>query len=174
MTDSPEPTTLAVALLGEAVRKGPVGWVDTGDGAPRAVWWLWHGDAVALVTGGLEQPDPGLADGASVVAVARSKETAARVVSLRCRVVHVAPTDEHWDDVAAALHTKRLNAPDGEAALTRWRETSDVWLLVPTADAVEEPGRMSDDAHRAEPVPTDATSRTPQPLALHRTPPRRR
>jgi hypothetical protein len=89
-------------------------------------------------------------------------------------VRHVPPGDGQWAEVAEALHTKRLNAPDGDEALERWRRTSDVWLLVPTADAVEEPGRMSDDAHRAEPVATEATSRTPQPLALHRTPRRRR
>ena len=171
--DPAAPPSLAAALLAEAVRKGPVGWIDTGSGDPRAVWWLWHDDAVALVTGGAEQPDPGQTDGGRVVAIARSKENGARVVAAGCTVRRVPPEDATWDDVAAALHAKRLNAPDGDAALERWRATSDVWVLTPTGDAAEEPGRMSDGPHRAEPVPTAAASRTPQPFALHRTPRRR-
>lgn len=162
MTD-PE---LVQALTAEAAKKSDLLWVEVSDVTPRAMWHVWHQGAVLVVTGGLEQPDPGLRDGGSARLVLRSRDKGSRLLSLDATVQQVDAADPDWDELAAALHGKRLNSPDGDAAIDRWRTGSQLWRLTPTGTASESPGAMSDSSHRAEPPDTPATSRTRQPFHL--------
>ena len=159
---------LTSALTAEAAKKSDLLWVSVSDRPARAVWHVWHDGSVLLVTGGLEQPDPGLADGSTVTLLLRSRDKGARLLTIEARVEQADPAAGSWDELAAALHAKRLNSPDGDAAVDRWRSGSTIWRLTPTGTVVEAPGSMSDSSHRAEAVPTSATSSARQPLHLGR------
>ena len=161
-------TTLDAALFVEAVRKSEVGWLRVADAREQPVWWVWHDDALVMVTGGQEQPDPGLVDGGTVVVIARSKDKGARLVSATCRVASLPTGSDDYQAMATALHGKRLNSPDGGAAVDRWRRESVLWRLSPDGDVVEAPGAMSADSHRREPTPTSATTRGKAPLVIGR------
>jgi hypothetical protein len=163
------------ALVAEAARKGSIGWVDVRDPgrAPRALWLVWHDDAVVVVTGGGEQPDPGLSHDAEATLILRSKETQSRVVAVEVRVTELTPDSEAWTSAAEALHAKRLNSVNGETTVDRWRGSSRIWRLSPTGVVVEAPGSMHGGPHRAVPVVTSATTEGPTPLMIGRRPRRR-
>jgi hypothetical protein len=163
----------ATALFVEAARKGEVGWLELGDGRTQPVWWACGDQTLALVTGGLEQPDPGLVDGVTVTALARSKDKGSRLVTVTCEVRELRPGSSDWNDAAQQLQPKRLNSPDGAAAADRWQRECRIWLLTPTGRVLEAPGAMSADAHRHEPQPTPATTIGKLPLMIGRRPRRR-
>lgn len=152
------------ALIAELGGKSDLVWVTVSGRPPQALWSVWHDEAIAVVTGGVEQPDPGLVDGASVELILRSKENRARQVAVTSTVERLEPGTVAWNDAAAALHPKRLNPPDGEAQPQRWASDSALWLLRPTHEVIERPGSMSDGSHRAEPVTTEATTVTHTPF----------
>jgi hypothetical protein len=154
---------LVAALAAELAGKSDLVWVAVAGAPARPLWHVWHDDSVAVVTGGLEQPDPGLADGAEVEVILRSKENSARQLRITASAERLVPGTDTWDAAASALHPKRLNATDGEQQPERWRRESTLWLLHPSDRAAETPGGMSSGHHRAEPLPTDATTlrRTP-------------
>ena len=158
-----EPEHLS-SLIADLAGKSDLVWVTVSGRQPQALWNIWHDDAIAVVTGGIEQRDPGLVDGAAVEVILRSKENRARQVSVMATVEHLTPGAEAWESAASALHPKRLNPPDGEAQPQRWAKESALWLLRPTAAVTEQPGAMSDSAHRAEPVATDATTAARKPF----------
>jgi hypothetical protein len=154
---------LLTALTAELAGKSDLVWVTVGDRPPRALWHVWHDDAFAVVTSGIEQTDPGLAEGLEVEVILRSKENSARQLRVTASAERLEPGSESWSAAVGALHPKRLNAPDGEAQPERWRRESTLWLLRPTGRATETPDAMSSASHRAEPLPTGATTldRTP-------------
>ncbi len=122
----------------QATRKSAVVWV-VPDGADRAhpVWHLWHDAAAYVVTGGLEQPLPGVAPGTVAVVVVRSKATQNdRLVQWVASVDAVLPGTPEWDEVVPLLHAKRLNAPDAEQQPARWARESTVLRLTPTGELV--------------------------------------
>ena len=122
-------------LVDEATRKSGLVWVAAGGTAPRAAWHLWHAGSAWLVTGGLEQDVPGLADGGTAVVVVRSKDKQGdRLVEWVAEVSRVEPGCPTWDEVVPLLHGKRLNPPDGERQPARWAAESAVWRLAPTGE----------------------------------------
>jgi hypothetical protein len=149
---------LISALIAETASKADLVWVEVPDQPARALWHVWHDDAVAIVTGGREQPDPGLADGQSVQLILRSKDKQTRVVRTSATVEHVAPDSQQWEGVVKALQPKRLNAADAEHQPDRWANESDIWRLHVVGAAAETPGAMDDASLRAVPQPTDATT----------------
>lgn len=162
----PEPTLDAPhlpALIAELANKSDVVWVTVPGQQGQALWNIWHDGAITVVTGGIEQNDPGLSDGGTVDVTLRSKENRAREVVVTATVEKLTPTTDVWAAAASALHPKRLNPPDGEAQPERWARESTLWSLRPTAAVAEQPGALSNASHRAEVVETDATtlSRTP-------------
>jgi hypothetical protein len=159
---------LSQALIAEAAKKSDLLWLDTGTPPARPLWHVWRDDAVWVVTGGLEQPDPGLVDGAAVRLILRSRDKWSRLLSVDATVSRIDPSSDAWDEAASALHAKRLNSPDGDAALDRWRQESSVWRLTPGAELVEGPGTMSDQTHRAEVPETSAVSSTRRPFHFGR------
>jgi len=165
-TSAPDPD-LNRALIAELARKTGVCWVRY-DGGTHAVWHVWHDDALCLVSGGEEQPLPGLDDDARVEVVLRSKDNGGRLVTWVGTASVVPPGSELWEPVTAALVPDRLNAPDLATAAEGWARTSVVRRVVPTGELVESPGALSDEAHRATPLPTPATTRGALPRILHR------
>lgn len=165
---------LLSALTAELAGKSDLVWVVVGERPARALWHVWHDDAFAVVTGGIEQTDPGFSDGTEVEVILRSKENSARQLRVTASVALLEPGTEPWDTTVAALHPERLNAPDGEAQPERWRRESTVWLLRPTGRAAETPDALSNASHRAEPLPTDATTLDRTPFHAGRATRRRR
>lgn len=166
MTESP---LLDRALIEEAVRKSGLLWVRaasaTGD---RAVWHVWHDGAVCLVVDGAEQPGTGLAAGADVTVIARSKDSGGRLVAFPARVEELAAGTDAWQATAEELRGKRLNAPDYEAVLDRWARESRLLRLVPDGPSSERPGALPDGSLAAAPVPSPALTRDPVPAPLPR------
>jgi len=162
------------ALIAELANKSDVVWVTVPGQPAQALWNIWHDDAVTVVTGGLEQNDPGLRDGGTVEVTLRSKENRARGLVVTATIEQLVPKSEAWVAAASALHPKRLNPPDGEAQPDRWASESTIWLLRPTADVVEQPGAMSAVSHRAEVIETEATTLSRRPFHAGRATKRRR
>lgn len=155
------------ALIGELGKKTGVCWLRY-DERPRAAWHLWYDDALHLVTGGQEQPLPGLTDVDRVEVTMRSKENGGRLVTWVGRPSVVRPDDEAWDAVTDALVSDRLNLEDLSTAKAEWAARSVVVRIDPTGEVVEEPGALSDQDHAAPPVATEATTRGALPRVLHR------
>jgi hypothetical protein len=158
---------LALALVAELSKKTGVSWLRHGD-ETSAVWHVWHEDALCLVSGGREQPLPDLVEGDLVEITQRSKDNGGRLVTWVGEVSVVRPDDAEWESTTAALVSERLNLPDLTTAAEEWARTSVVHRIRPTGQLVEDPDTLSDDAHRAAPPPTPATTRGPLPRVLHR------
>jgi hypothetical protein len=161
-------------LVAELANKSDLVWVGVPGRPPQALWSIWHSGSLAVVVGGIEQPDPGLVDGSPVEVILRSKENRARQLSVRAVASRLEPGTEAWEATAAALHPKRLNPPDGDEQPERWARESALWLMRPTDDVTEQPGAMSDDSHRATVVVTEATTRTRTPYHAGKATKRRR
>ena len=162
------------AFVAELAGKSDLIWIQVGDEAPRPVWSAWHDDYIGVVTDGVEQPNPGLADGSTVTVVLRSKENRARQASVLTRVEQLLPGSEAWDETVKLLHPKRLNAPDGEKQPERWARESTVWRLHPTDELAERPGSYMEASLRAEPLPSPATTLTRLPFHAGRATKKRR
>lgn len=162
------------ALVAELANKSDLVWVAVPGRPAQALWNIWHDDAIAVVVGGIEQRDPGLADGGYLEVILRSKENRARQLSVQAVAARLEPGTESWAASAAALHPKRLNPPDGDAQPERWARESTLWLLRPTAEVTEQPGAMSDESHRAAVAVTEATTRTRMPFHAGKATKRRR
>ncbi len=176
---------LRAALVEEITKKSSLIWIAApasgaaaGEQASRPAWHIWRQDAVYVVSGGAEQPIPGLAEaaaaGAEVTVTARSKDKGGRLLRYRARATPVEPGGPAWDAVVPDLHAKRLNAPDGEQQPVRWARESLVTRLEPTGELLEWPGALADAEHAAPPAPTPATTRGPLPAMLGRSRSRRR
>jgi hypothetical protein len=158
---------LASALVAELSKKTGVSWLRHGE-ETFPVWHVWHEDALCVVSGGREQPLPDLVDGTLVEITQRSKDNGGRLVTWVGEVSVVRPDDALWEPTTAALVSERLNLPDLSTAAEEWARTSVVRRIRPTGRLVEDPGSLSDDAHRGAPLPTPATTRGPLPRVLHR------
>jgi hypothetical protein len=162
-------------LVEEATKKSGLLWLALpGLPYPRAAWHIWHagaapapagaGDegtasgAAYVVTGGIEQPLPGLPEAERVVVTVRSKDKGARLVSWVAAVEQVAPGSEEWKAVVPLLAKERLNAPDGAHQTERWAEEAFVIRLTPTGEVTESPGNQPDDYAAVRPVPSPATT----------------
>lgn len=160
-------------LIEEATKKSGLIWVRPA--GPRrhaqAVWHVWQDGCAWVLTGGIEQPLPDLAERAYVTV--RSKDKGARLLTWVADVSRVEPGSAQWDEVAPTLLAKRLNLPDGDEAPKRWARESTLWRLAPTGDVTESPDRPSTGSHAVESPPTNARSRVPRPLHLRGRPARR-
>ncbi len=169
MTDEPSSQSTAFdrGLIAELGKKTGVSWVRY-DGVTHAVWHLWYDGALCLVSGGEEQPLPGIESTPEVEVTMRSKENGGRLVTWVGAVSVVRPEDEGWDEITAALVADRLNLDDLATAAAEWARSSTVTRIVPTDRTVERPGELSDDAHLLAPRETSATTSGALPRILHR------
>jgi hypothetical protein len=172
---SPGARPLAAALVEEACKKSAMLWLQP-EGQERAcaAWHVWVDGAVHLVSGGLEQRLPPMADGRPVRVTVRSKDNGTRLVTWVGLPVTLAPDSPEWQRAVVELHAKRLNAPDGDQQPRRWAAESTVTRLQPTGDVVEAPGRMPSGSLAAEPPGSPATTRGALPFVIGRRARRRR
>src|SRR4051812_2811133 len=102
------------ALVEEATKKSGLIWLGLpGIAYPRAAWHVWHDGAAYVVTGGIEQPLPGLAEAERITVTVRSKDKGGRILSWVAAVTQVKPESAEWNTVVPILAKGRLNAPDG-------------------------------------------------------------
>ena len=131
----------------KALSKGSVAWLSvprasktTGRGRLRrtsapehtqAVWFVLEGTTVYVLHGPTEQQVPGLSDADQVFITARSKDLRSKVSRVPASVRVLPKDDPRWNKVAAAGLGKRLNLPDGDGALERWRTRCELFELTP-------------------------------------------
>ena len=147
------------ALVTEAVTKSDLLWVRPTPGPRQRAWpaWhVWHEGAAYVVSGPGEQQLPPL-DG-DVEVVLRSKETWARLLTVRGVATAVPPGDPAWAGAAGALKAKRLNAPEPDSLLQRWAAANTITRLTLDGGRVEGPGSYADGSGATAPPPTDATT----------------
>lgn len=156
------------ALVAEAMKKAAIIWICVDAEPAYPVWCMPAGDALCVVTGGVEQPAPGLLPGATVRVSARG-DHGGRIVTWPAHVERIEPGGEAWQDLAPQLAAKRLNAPGtSEAVIERWSRESLLLRLVPAGDTIEVPADADARSGAAVPVPTPAARRTAKPFRLHR------
>lgn len=159
------------ALVDEAAKKSALLWLQTPTApAAQAVWHAWLDGHAYVLTGGGEQPDPGLATASSVVVVVRSKDTTNRLLSFTADVTTVTPEDDDWPGATGELARSRLNLRDAEHAPSRWAgdPAYRIFRLTRHGALRERPGEYGAESHRAPPVPSPATTKTRSPHVLHR------
>lgn len=162
--------TESAALVEEASKKSGLVWVNG-----QALWHAWVDGGVCVLGGGPgEQPLPGLVDGGTAAVTVRSKDKGGRLVTWTAGVRRLAARGAEWEAAVAELKGKRLNAPDGEAAVDRWARECQVFRLTPQGLPVEAPGAMPAGSGAAVPVATPATTREPIPAGLPKLLARRR
>lgn len=136
------------ALVADLTKKSGLVWVSY-DGSTYAVWHEWVGDAVCIVSGGLEQQLPNIADQQNVTLLLRSKSTRALAAQIKAHVEVVGPDSEHWEPVTTALKAGRLNLHDSTTAIERWARESVVVRLVPQGTAAVPAAMSTDLGHTA-------------------------
>jgi hypothetical protein len=163
------------ALVEEATKKSGLIWLALPDlPYPRAVWHIWHATedhaAAYVVTGGIEQPLPGLPEAERITVTVRSKDKGGRLVSWTAAVAQVEPRSEEWETVAPLLAKARLNAPDGEHQTERWAQEAYIIRLTPTGEVTEAPGSLPEDYTGVRPPesPATTTGRTPFMIGARR------
>jgi hypothetical protein len=161
------------ALVEEATKKSGLLWLALPSlPGPRAAWHVWYAwdggereprGAAYVVTGGIEQPLPGLPEAERIAVTVRSKDKGARLVTWVAAVEQVEPGSEEWEAVVPLLAKSRLNPPDAAEMTDRWAKEAYVVRLTPTGDVPEAPGGLPDDYASVRPVgsPATTTRRTP-------------
>jgi hypothetical protein len=168
-----ELTPTELAVLAEATKKSGLIWLRVGDRRAQPVWHLWHEQAAYVLHGGDEQPAVGLTEATPVAVAVRSKDNGGRLLVWPAAVSELAPDSVQWQTVVPLLAAKRLNAPDGPAAPTRWARSSTVHRLTPAGPLVESWTDPDTASGAAEAPETPATSQVPMPSWLGRRRPRR-
>ena len=161
------------ALVDEATKRAGLIWIrPTGEHQhSQPVWHVWQDGSAYVLTGGVEQQAPSLADRAYVTVP--SKDKGSRLVTWVAAVEVVVPDSETWAAVVPNLLGTRLNLPDGEAAAQRWARECTLYRLTPTGDVTETPDQPTTHSHAVPPPPSPARTRVPKPLHLRGRPSRR-
>ncbi|MBO0827978.1 MAG: hypothetical protein J2P24_09370 [Streptosporangiales bacterium] len=144
-------------LIEEATRRSGLVWLGLPTG-PRPAWHVWQDGAAYVVTGGKEQPLPGLSDLRHVIVTVPSKDNRSRLISWLAACTRVEPSSAEWETVVPVLQAARLNLPDGERSGERWARECTVVRLSPTGQVLDAPGRMPAGSAAAAPPPTPATT----------------
>jgi hypothetical protein len=129
------------ALVEQATKRAGLIWVRReGDHQPPSpLWHIWLDGRAYVLGGGIEQPLPSGLDASSVSAGTRaevtvaSKDNGSRLTVWLADVAVVPPDSDEWAAAVPTLLAKRLNSPDGDAALARWARDSTVLSLTPPA-----------------------------------------
>jgi hypothetical protein len=122
-----DPWLAAKETFASAVKKGSILWLTVpqpeGGDHSQPVWFVYQGDKVYVVSGPGEQQVPNLHRAEMVWVTARSKDDRSQVARVPAAVRIVPPGDPMFEKAARAGLGRRLNLPDGDAALERWKQT---------------------------------------------------
>jgi len=151
-------------LVAAACAKAGLLWVLTPGGAPHVVWHVWHADAVLLVAGGDEQPDPVPAGARTVEVQVPSKDNRALLVTFPASVERLGPEHPDWEASVFRLAAGRLNAPDTATLAQRWARSSTVVRLRPAGEPVQAPGSYDDGSGAVQLQRSPATTVTWHPF----------
>lgn len=163
--------TAVPALVGEAMKRSALCWLSYyGSERPRPAWHVWADGVAYVVSGGPEQPLPGIMAAGRVVVTARAKESRARLVSWVATAETLQPWTDEWREAVEALRPERLNATAGEALADVWAAESTVTKLTPTGELTEQPEDYPSGSLAAPPPDSPATTRGPTPWVAHRRP----
>jgi hypothetical protein len=157
-----QPSANLTALLGEAMSKSGLLWIDIADDRAWPAWHVWDDGAALVVSGPGEQPLPWLPR--EVRLILRSKDTGGRLLTIRAHVHVLEPGTPEWQRAAEQLKAARLNAVDD--SLTRWAAECTITALVPFDSPLESPGAYDAGDHRAAPARTAATTTAWRPWHL--------
>ncbi len=156
------------ALVAEATAKSSVLWLSYDDmPQPRAVWHVWLDGAAYVVSGGTEQPLPGIEFESAAMVTVRSKDNGTRLLTYPARLTHLRHGSSEWHAAAAALLAERLNGRR-DGALLLWGADSTITRIEPTGEVLEHPGERPTGPFDARVLPTPATTRGELPTVLHR------
>jgi hypothetical protein len=155
----PQAAATAAALLGEAMTKSGLLWIEVAGDRTWPAWHVWDDGAALVVSGPGEQPLPWLPK--EVRLILRSKDTGGRLLTVRAHVHVLEPGTPEWQRAADLLKASRLNSVDD--ALARWAAECTVTALVPFDSPLESPGAYAADDHREPPARTAATTTSWRP-----------
>jgi hypothetical protein len=135
--DAPESVAGAGVLLEAAetaLKKGSICWVripqPDGTEVSRPAWYVQQGSKLFVVKGETEQELPNLERNDVVDVTVKSKDVKAAIGVLTCDV-RVVTDAEEFERIAALGLGTRLNLPDGDGALERWKQHCTVVELTP-------------------------------------------
>jgi hypothetical protein len=164
-----EADSVPVGLVEEATKKAGLVWITVpGSGRGRPAWHVWQQAAVYVLTGGSEQPLPGLVEAECAEVTVPSKDSGGRLITWTARVTQVRPGTDEWQRVIPELGAKRLNALDSPNQAERWARESTLLRLEPTGRVREAPGNLAEGTGAAPPPPTPATTSGPPPYDVGR------
>lgn len=131
-----DPRVAAQETLKKALSKSTIAWIavpgEHGSARNFPVWFVFEAGKVYVFSGPTEQDVPGLVTAPQVEIIARSKDAARSRVSRVPATVRVVPGDDPlFDRIAQVGMGRRLNLPDGEGALERWRKNCTLVELTP-------------------------------------------
>lgn len=156
------------ALVAEATAKSGIVWLSyAGEPRPRVAWHVWLDGSAYVISGGTEQPLPGIEGATEVTVTVASKDAGSRLLTWVATARTVRHGSADWHAAAAALSAKRLNGVTADRLLL-WSADSTITRLTPTGQVPEHPGARPQGDHAAPPVPTGATTRGPLPRVFHR------
>ncbi len=120
----------ALGVVGDAaetaLKKGSIAWVTIpqpdGGTATRPMWYVQQGRRLFVIKGEGEQELPNLEEVPEVDVIVKSKDVKASLGTIRADVRVVDNDSEEFDKIATLGIANRLNASDGVAAATRWRD----------------------------------------------------
>jgi hypothetical protein len=117
-----------------ALKKGSICWLTIdqpkGGVATRPAWYVQQGRKLFVVKGGSEQELPNLEHVRTVTISVKSKEQKAALGELIADV-RVVDDPEEFERIAGLGVGTRLNLPDGEGALERWKAECTIVELAP-------------------------------------------
>jgi hypothetical protein len=118
-----------------ALKKGSICWLTIdqpkGGQATRPAWYVQQGQKLFVVKGASEQELPNLEHVPSVTVTVKSKEVKALLGEFTADVRVVEGGSEEFDRIAGLGLGTRLNLPDGDGALDRWRQNCTIVELSP-------------------------------------------
>ncbi|MDQ4130251.1 MAG: hypothetical protein M3133_04570, partial [Actinomycetota bacterium] len=124
-------------VLDATLKKSAIVWLTIpqpqGEPITKPAWFVYQGGKVYVLTGPAEQDLTNIARAGEVTLTARSKEVRSQIASVPAHVRVVSNDSDEFDQVIQVGLTTRLNLPDGDAALERWKQTCTLVELSPQA-----------------------------------------
>jgi hypothetical protein len=135
--DAPQSVRSAGVLLEAAetaLKKGSICWltIPQGDGVSltRPAWYVQQGQKLFVLKGEQEQELPGLEAARTVTLTIKSKDIKATIGEMPADV-RVVTDEAEFERIASMGLGTRLNLPDGDGALERWKATCTLVELTP-------------------------------------------